>query len=376
MNGKFRDNPMLCHWRWHQSRFPRIVMAMSDSTKARAIRPVILAGGAGTRLWPASTAARPKHLLSLIGDNSLFEQTLQRFGDQFAEPIIVANQAQEAELRAVVAPGTRIILEPIKRDSAAAIALAVSLADEDELLLVCPSDHHIADVAAFHAAIELARPAAEAGKIVTFGIEPDYPATGFGYIAAGEGDGVRSVARFVEKPEEARARAMLAEGGHYWNAGIFLALGKSWRHELRRYAPEILDAAGKALDAGECETPVIRVDRPAFSRSPAISIDYAVMERSDEVAVVPVAMGWSDVGSWQAVFDAAEKSEDGNAVTGQVLALDSHGNLIRSDGPRVAAIGVDGLVIIATTDAVLVTKLEHAQRVRDAADWSESDANG
>ena len=345
---------------------------MTNENLGRPIRPVILAGGAGTRLWPLSTAARPKHLLPLIGEHSLFDQTLRRFGDRFAAPIIVANRAQEAELRAAVGPGARIILEPLKRDSAGAIALAAALADEDELLLVCPSDHHIADVGAFHRAIALARPAAEAGRIVTFGIEPDHPATGFGYIAAGEGDGVRPVMRFVEKPAEDKAAAMLAEGGHYWNAGIFLALGSTWREELRRHAPAILDAAEAAIDRAECESPVIRVDEEAFARAPAKSIDYAVMELSDRVEVVPVAMGWSDVGSWQAVFDSADKDEGGNVVAGDALVIDSRANLIRSDGPRVAAIGVDDLVIIATADAVLVTRLSHSQRVREAAEWAQA----
>jgi mannose-1-phosphate guanylyltransferase len=349
---------------------------MSDSENGRPIRPVILAGGAGTRLWPLSTGARPKHLLPLIGQESLFERTLQRFGDQFSAPIIVANAAQEAELRALVATEARIILEPLKRDSAGAIALAAALADEDELLLVCPSDHHIADVAAFHDAIAEAKPEAEAGKIVTFGIEPSHAATGFGYIAASNGEGVRRVARFVEKPAQDKADAMLAEGGHYWNAGIFLASTRTWREELKRHVPSIYDAASAAIERGECESPVIRVDEQAFARAPAQSIDYAVMEHSDRVAVVPVDMGWSDVGSWEAVFDAAEKGEGGNVVIGEALVIDSHANLIRSDGPKVAAIGVDDLVIIATADAVLVTKLSHSQRVREAAEWSESDANG
>jgi mannose-1-phosphate guanylyltransferase/mannose-6-phosphate isomerase len=349
---------------------------MTELAGGRPIRPVILAGGAGTRLWPLSTAARPKHLLPLIGEHSLFEQTLQRFGDRFAEPIIVANKAQEAELREAVGPGARILLEPIKRDSAGAIALAASLADEDELLLVCPSDHHIGDIEEFHRAIALARPAAEAGKIVTFGIEPDHAATGFGYIAAGEGEGARPVRRFVEKPDAQRAEAMVAEGSHYWNAGIFLALARTWREELEQYAPEILQAASEAIRQGECETPVIRVDQAAFSRSPSKSIDYAVMEHSNRVAVVPVSMAWSDVGSWEAVFAAADKDEGGNVVVGNALVIESHGNLIRSEGPKVAAIGVDDLVIVATADAVLVTRRSHSQLVRDAAEWSEADANG
>jgi mannose-1-phosphate guanylyltransferase/mannose-6-phosphate isomerase len=349
---------------------------MSDSTSGKPIRPVILAGGAGTRLWPLSTASRPKHFLPLVGNDSLFEQTLKRFGGRFADPIIVANRAQEAELRAVAGPGIRIILEPLKRDSAGAIALAAAEAEEDELLLVCPSDHHIADLDAFHRAIELARPSAEAGKIVTFGIVPSHAATGFGYIAAEEGEGVRSVAHFVEKPPQEKADAMLAKGGHYWNAGIFLASTKTWREELLRHAPAILEAATEALERGERQAPMIRVDEEAFARSPAKSIDYAVMEHSDRVAVVPVSMGWSDVGSWESVFDAAEKDDDGNVVVGDALVIDSHANLIRSDGPKVAAIGVDDLVIVATAEAVLVTKLSHSQKVRDAAEWSENDANG
>jgi mannose-1-phosphate guanylyltransferase/mannose-6-phosphate isomerase len=351
-------------------------MAMTKLQGGRPIRPVILAGGAGTRLWPLSTAERPKHLIPLIGEQNLFEQTLERFGEAFAPPIIVANQAQEADLRAIAGAGALLVLEPMKRDSAAAIALAAMLANDDEILLICPSDHHIGDVKAFHDAIALAKPEAESGKIVTFGIEPDHPATGFGYVAGGEGEGVRPVARFIEKPPLERAEAMLAEGGYYWNAGIFLASAATWREELLRHAPGILEAATDALDQGTRDGSLIRIAEAPFARSPAKSIDYAVMEQSDRVAVVPVAMGWSDVGSWAAVFDAADKDSDGNVVAGNALVIDSHGNLIRSEGPKVAAIGVDDLVIIATADAVLVTKLEHAQRVRDAADWSEQDANG
>ena len=346
---------------------------MSLENEERPIRPVILAGGAGTRLWPLSTAKQPKHLLPLLGERSLFELTLERFGDRFSAPIIVASRAQEGDLRAAAGPNATIILEPCKRDSAAAIALAAAHAEGDELLLVCPSDHHIGDVAAFHKAIALARPEAESGHIVTFGIQPDHPATGFGYIAASEGEGVRPVARFIEKPPLERAEAMLAEGGHYWNAGIFLASAEIWREELQRYAPAILEAAAEALEQGTRDGQVICVAENPFARSPAKSIDYAVMEHSDRVAVVPVSMRWSDVGSWEAVFDSSVKDGDGNVVMGDTLVIDSHANLIRSGGPKVAAIGVDDLVIIATGDAVLVTKLSHAQKVREAADWFEKE---
>lgn len=348
---------------------------MTELAVGRPIRPVILAGGAGTRLWPLSTVERPKHLLPLLGDRSLFEQTLDRFGERFAPPIIVANRAQEMELRQLAGEGATIILEPIKRDSAAAIALAACVADEDELLLCAPSDHHIGDVAAFHTAIGVAREAAEKGLIVTFGIEPDHPATGFGYIAAGQGEGVRPVDRFVEKPPLEKAQAMLDAGGHYWNAGIFLASAGCWREELQRHAPDILAAAGDALAKAEHDGAVIRVDEQAFSASPAKSIDYAVMENSDRVSVVPVSMGWSDIGSWQALVDASDKDESGNAVASDVLALDCKNTLIRTNGPKVAAIGVEDLVIVATPDAVLVMRPDQAQRVRDAADWFERETN-
>lgn len=350
---------------------------MSEMSEERPIRPVILAGGSGTRLWPLSTSRRPKHLLPLLGRESLFEQTLDRFGEHFAAPIIVANQAQEADLRELVGDGATLLLEPCKRDSAPAIALAAALAEDDELLLVSPSDHHIADAAAFHTAVGLARPAAEAGRIVTFGIEPDHPATGFGYIAAGEGaEAVRPVARFVEKPPREKAESMLRAGGHYWNAGIFLASALTWRQELERYAPAILAAARDALDNAVRDGTVVRVDEPAFAASPAKSIDYAVMEHSDRVSVVPVSMGWSDIGSWQALVEASDKDEAGNALAADVLALDCKDTLVRSNGPKVAAIGVEGLVIIATAEAVLVMKPEEAQRVREAAEWFDAQQAG
>ena len=346
-----------------------MVTDMNDQLEGRPIRPVILAGGAGTRLWPLSTVGRPKHLLPLLGPDTLLDRTLARFDQSFAPPIIIANEAQEADLLAILPEGGRLVLEPMKRDSAPAIALAAVLADDDELLLICPSDHHIADVPAYREAIALARPAAEAGGIVTFGIEPDHPATGFGYIAAGEGSGVRRVARFVEKPPLESAEAMLAAGGHYWNAGIFLASAATWREELAAYAPDILAAAGEALARASMDGSIIRVDRDAFARSPSKSIDYAVMEQSEKVAVVPVAMGWSDIGSWQALLDAAAKDSDGNAIGEGVLALDCRDTLVRTNGPRVAAIGVEGLVIVATPGAVLVMRAEEAQRVREAAEW-------
>lgn len=348
---------------------------MSEPIGRRPIRPVILAGGAGTRLWPLSTSAQPKHLLPLLGERSLFEQTLDRFGEQFSPPIVVANQAQEEDLLRLASDAAAIILEPCKRDSAAAIALAAETADEDELLLICPSDHHIGDLAAFHTAIGIAREAAETGHLVTFGIEPDHPSTGFGYIAAGEGSSaLRPVDRFVEKPPLEQARQMIEAGGHYWNAGIFLGSARTWRAELDAHAPAILAAARNALQNSDRDGALIRVDEDAFAQAPAKSIDYAVMERSDRVSVVPVSMEWSDIGSWQALLDASDKDDSGNAVPADVLVLDCKNTLVRTNGPKVAAIGVEGLVIVATPEAVLVMRPEEAQRVREAAAWFEENS--
>ena len=347
------------------------------------VRPVILAGGSGTRLWPMSTAAKPKHLLPLIGDTSLFEHTLERFEDptRFGPPIVVANHAQAADLIRLVGhiDGATLILEPMKRDSAPAIALAALTADRDDLLLMSPSDHHIADLAAFHNAIEAGRAAAEAGDIVTFGIEPDRPATGYGYIAAhaedggAERSGVRRVDRFIEKPEAAHAQALLDAGDHYWNAGIFLARASTWIDAMERHVPDMLVAARASLDAAAREGGTIRPDSEEFARSPSQSIDYAVMEKEEAISVVPVSMGWSDIGSWQSLFDAATRDHGDNSVGAGHVAFDSAGTLIRSSGPRVAAIGVEGLVIIATPEAVLVVPREHSQRVREAAAWYDEE---
>ena len=349
---------------------------MSSMKSPATIRPVILAGGAGTRLWPMSRAASPKHLLPLIGDTSLFEQTKARFpATDYGAPIIVANVAQKAALEALVGEEATLLLEPVKRDSAPAIILAALAADEGDLLLVCPSDHHIGDVDAFHAAIARAAEAAKGDAIVTFGIEPDHPATGYGYIAAAaiRPDGSYQVERFVEKPAEERARAMIAAGGHYWNAGIFLARRATWIAAFEQHAPDMLNAARAALETGERDKSTILLGEEAFARSPALSVDYAIMEKYAAIAVVPVSMGWSDIGSWESLLDASPRDGEGNSIARGARAWDSKGTLIRTTGPRVAAIGADNLVIVATHDAILVVTRERTQQVREAAAWFEAE---
>lgn len=348
-------------------------VAMSEGSDM-LVRPVILAGGSGTRLWPLSRSRTPKHLLPLLGSDTLFEQTLARFGVGFATPMILANRDQEEALAPFLPVEAMLVLEPVRRDSAAAIAAAACLATDEDLLLVCPSDHHIGDAGQFHQAIELAVASARGGRIVTFGVAPDYPATAYGYIAGQRGDGVRPVDRFVEKPSLEVAQAMIADGGYWWNAGIFLATAASWKRELAAHAPDILAAVASSVIKSERAGPVIRLDEDAFAQAPARSIDYAVMEHSDAVSVVPVDMGWSDIGSWQALLEAAPRDVAGNSLPDGVLAIDSRDLLVRSSGPKVAAIGVEGLVIVATPDAILVTRPEYAQRVREAAEWFDKGA--
>jgi mannose-1-phosphate guanylyltransferase/mannose-1-phosphate guanylyltransferase/mannose-6-phosphate isomerase len=315
------------------------------------IRPVILSGGAGTRLWPLSRAGRPKQFLALAGEESLLKATARRAAS-WGAPIVVAAREQALAVRAEV-PDARLVLEPCARGTAAAVALAALAAGAGELLLVMPSDHHIEDEAAFRSAVAIAAPLAKEGWLVTFGIEPDRAETGYGYIRRGEAlaPGVYRAARFAEKPDRATAQDWLDEGGWDWNAGIFLFAREALLDSLRRHSPEVLAAV-----EGD------------FAAAPSASIDTAVMEKADKVAVVPVAMGWSDIGSWEALHVLGPLDGDGNLLTGDVVAPDSRNCLVRSDGPVVVALGVEDLVIVATERAVLVVPRGETQRVREAID--------
>ncbi|MET0269832.1 MAG: mannose-1-phosphate guanylyltransferase/mannose-6-phosphate isomerase [Sphingomonas sp.] len=346
------------------------------SNSRRKITPVILSGGSGTRLWPLSRTGRPKQLLALTHIETMLQLTARRADDatRFGDPVVVANAAHvdqiEAQLRAVGVTPAPLILEPVARNTAPAIALAALAADPEALLLVMPSDHVIADIAAFRAAIEAAVPLAEDGWLVTFGIAPQAPDTGYGYIRTGAplGDGVRRVERFVEKPDRATAEAYLAEGCYVWNGGIFLFRADAYLAALDAYVPAIAAAARASLAAARTEGARLFPDAEAFAASPSDSIDYAVMEKAARVAVAPVDMGWSDVGSWDALHDIAAKDGDGNVHHGEVVAIDTSGCLIRSDGPLVAAVGVKDLIVIATGDAILIMPRGSSQEVKRAVE--------
>ncbi len=338
-----------------------------------SIVPVILSGGAGTRLWPMSRPERPKQLLALTSDQTMLQLTAQRVpvNEGFAAPIVVANAQHTdevmAQLTAVGSAPAALILEPIGRNTAPAIALAALAAGGgDAPLLVMPSDHVIADVPAFHAAITAALPLVEEGWLVTFGIAPDAPEIGYGWIKVGEPltEGVHRVDRFIEKPPLDRATAMLAEGGYAWNGGIFLFRADRYLEVLGREVPAMVSAATAAMDGAERGDMLIWPNAEAFAASPSDSIDYAVMERETRVAVVPVAMGWSDLGSWDALHAITDSDTDGNAHDGDVVAVDTSNCFVRSDGIRVALVGVSDLIVVASGNDILILPRGRSQEVK------------
>ena len=339
-----------------------------------SIRPVILSGGSGTRLWPLSRSDNPKQMLPLLPPDTLLQATARRvLGSGFLPSYVVANNrhasAIAAQLDGCGAPADAMILEPMGRNTAPAIAAAAALAAETApatLLLVMPSDHVIANPEAFHRAIARAAPVAAEGWLVTFGITPTGPETGYGYIEAGESIArdVRRVVRFVEKPDRETAEDYLASGRFAWNGGIFLFRADAILDALGHCVPAIRDAALSSIAGARREGPVIRPDPLAFAASPSQSIDYAVMERWDRVAMVPAEMGWSDIGSWDALHEFAEATGAASDDDDHVVAIDTENCLIRTSGPLVAAVGIKDLIVIATDDAVLVAPRGRSQEVR------------
>ena len=330
------------------------------------IVPVILCGGSGTRLWPRSRATQPKPFLPLIGEDTIFEETLARCAS-FAAPVVVTGAAHLSHVEAQLggATGACIIVEPQARNTAAAIALAAMRLPGDAVMLVCPSDHHIGDPKAFAEAACKAAELASQGWLVSFGIEPTGPETGYGYLKRGEAlelAGFRT-AQFVEKPDLERAQAFLAEGGYDWNGGIFAFSAATYLNELEAHAPSIAGPVRAAVEAGREQGARFYPDASAFAEAEAISVDYAVMEKTQHAALVPARMDWSDIGSWESLHAARDKDADGNAVNGRAELVDCRNVLVESDGPRVSVIGLEGVVVVVDCDEVLVTTMAGAQKV-------------
>jgi len=352
--------------------------------KRGVVFPVILSGGSGSRLWPLSRKALPKQLLALVGSTTMIQETVSRArGEGFAPPIVISNQEHRfmiaEQLRAAGITDAKIILEPAGRNTAPAAAIAALKVIEDDpegMLLLMPSDHVILDQKAFLAAVSIAAKAARTGALVTFGIKPASAETGYGYIkSAGTLDGVPgafAVERFVEKPDMATAERYLASGQYYWNSGMFLFGAKAFLQEMERLQPGMLAFCRDALTHAHRDIDFIRLGEVAFLACPSQSIDYAIMENATNAAVVPVDMGWNDVGSWDSLWNIADQSPEGNVILGDVFTEKSCNSYIRSEGPLVAAVGVENLVIVATKDAVLVSNRDATQEVKKIVEQLES----
>jgi mannose-1-phosphate guanylyltransferase/mannose-6-phosphate isomerase len=337
--------------------------------------PVILSGGAGTRLWPLSRELLPKQLLALTGERTMIQETVARLAGfpGATGPVIVCNEAHRflvaEQLREMQLEPTAILLEPVGRNTAPAIALAARAAlaafGEEVLLLVLPADHTLSDLAAFQAAIRLAAAAGEDGQLVAFGIVAKSPETGYGYIRRGPGSGAtRPIARFIEKPDLERAREFIASGEYFWNSGMFLFGARRYLDELRQFAPDIAEACERASATSVRDKDFTRIDADVFSACRSESIDYAVMEKTRDAVMVPLDADWNDVGSWSALHDILPADEHGNVTRGDVLLEDTRNCYVHADSRLVAALGLRDLVIVETADAVLVAPRARVQDVK------------
>ncbi|MBK1660868.1 mannose-1-phosphate guanylyltransferase/mannose-6-phosphate isomerase [Paracraurococcus ruber] len=337
---------------------------------------MILSGGTGTRLWPLSREGYPKQFWPLVTARTMLQETAGRAsGPDFAAPVVVCNEAHRflvaEQLRAAQVDGARILLEPLGRNSAPAIAAAALLLraqSPDAVLWIMAADASIKDTPALHAALDRAVAAAKVGRIVTFGMKPTTPETGYGYIEAGAdvpgAAGVQAVARFVEKPDARAAEDFVAGGRHLWNSGMFVATAATLVAELERHAPDVVRAVAAALEGAQGDLDFVRLGAEAFRAAPSISIDYAVMEKTDRAAVVPADIGWSDLGSWASMWDVAAKDAGGNVAHGPVELVDSSGCYVRSEGILTGVVGLKDTVVITTEDAVLVMPRDRAQDVK------------
>ena len=347
------------------------------STTSTQILPVILSGGTGTRLWPLSREGYPKQFWPLASDRPMLTETAARAeGPGFLPPMVVCNEAH----RFMVAEqlrgrGARIVLEPVGRNSGPAIAAAALLAEEANpgaVLWIMAADSAVTDVPALHAALAQAAAGARAGRIVAFGMTPTAPETGYGYIEAGDAlpglPGVRAIARFVEKPDAARAAEFVAGGRHLWNSGMFVATASALLAELERHEPALLATVRNAVEGAKRDMDFVRLDTTAFTAAPSISIDYAVMERTEHAAVVPAAIGWSDIGSWAALWEISAKDAAGNVAAGPVEIIDSRNCFVRSEGIVAGVVGLEDAVVVVTDDAVLAMHRDRAQDVKALVD--------
>jgi len=348
---------------------------------ALPVYPVVLCGGSGSRLWPMSRQLLPKQFLPLVSERTLFQDTLSRTKgiEGVRPPVVVSNDEHRflvaEQMRAIGIKPEVQILEPVGRNTApavAVVALYLQARDPDAFLLVLPSDHLIRDEPAFHAAVAAALPLAASGSLVTFGIAPQGPATGYGYIERGdpvpECEGGVRVKRFVEKPDLKTARSYVSSGRFFWNSGMFAFQPRRFIEELRRFRPEIVDAAGAALESAARDLDFLRLDSTAFSACPSDSLDYAVMEKTKAIAMVPADIGWSDVGSWTALWEVGKKDTAGNVAHGDVDLREVTGCYVRAEDRMVAALGVSDLIIVETGDAVLVADKMHAQEVKEVVE--------
>ncbi len=342
------------------------------------ILPIILAGGSGTRLWPLSRQLYPKQFLQLKGQNSLLQQTLYRVsGDRFDNPLIICNENHRflaaEQMRQSGFEACPILLEPVPRSTAPAIALAAYYAlarNTDPYLLVMPADHVIEDQQAFEHAVKKAVEYSEKGFLVTFGIEPLYAETGFGYIQRGQNieEGVFHIDRFVEKPDQKTAEEYIATKQYFWNSGLFLFKASDYLKTLSQYQPDMGKACEQAMIHSTRDSDFIRVDKSIFSECPADSIDYAVMEKTDKAMVVSLDAAWNDIGSWQALWDISEKDEQGNVLQGDVIAIDTQHSLVRSESRLVTLVGLDNAIVVETKDAVLVVHRDKVQQVKSVVE--------